>query len=268
MKPLLKAALLLPALLLPPAAARAWGPTGHRVVGRIAEHHLCEEAARAVDALIGPQTLAQVATWPDEIRSDPAWKKADPWHFISIDDGETLETTAREPAGDLVEAIERFTATLRDPAASREDRAVALRFLVHLVGDVHQPLHVGRRADHGGNSIVVTWFGAGSNLHRVWDADIIDHDRLSFSELAAFLDHPTLTEVRDWQAAPLADWVRESQDLRPRVYAIGDGKLSYDYEFRNYPVIRLRLLQAGVRLAGLLDSIFAQPGPSLPPPPP
>jgi hypothetical protein len=251
-------------LLAAPSSLFAWGPNGHRIVGRIAMNHLTDEAALAVACLIGPEGLDQVSTWPDDIRSDPAWKQATPWHFISIDDGESLETTARDPAGDVLEAIQRFTAVLRDPQASRPAKQEALRFLVHFVGDIHQPLHVGRRADRGGNSIKVMWFKEETNLHSVWDSGMIDNERLSFSELAAFIDHPTLQELQGWQSSPPAEWANESKALRDRVYQIGDGKLGYEYAYKNIPAVKRRLLQAGVRLAGLLNSIFAQSEPSIP----
>ena len=251
-------------LLSAPSSLFAWGPNGHRIVGRIAMNHLTDEAARAIECLLGPEELDQVSTWPDEIRSDPNWKKADPWHFLSIDDAETLETTARNPAGDVLEAIQRFTAVLRDPQATRESKQEALRFLVHFVGDIHQPLHVGRRADFGGNSIKVTLIGQETNLHSVWDSGMIDNEKLSFSEFAAFIDHPTLQELQTWQSAPPADWANESKALRDRVYQIGDGKLSYEYVYKNIPLVKRRLLQGGVRLAGLLNSIFARSEPSIP----
>jgi hypothetical protein len=259
-----RACVALALLLVAPSAVFAWGSNGHRIVGRIAMNHLTDEAASAVQCLLGPEGLDQVSTWPDEIRSDPSWKKADPWHFLSIDDAETLETTARDPAGDVLEAIQRFTAVLRDPQASRESKQEALRFLVHFVGDIHQPLHVGRRADHGGNSIKVIWFKEESNLHTVWDSGMIDNEKLSFSEFAAFIDHPTLQELQTWQNSAPADWANESKALRDRVYQIGDGKLSYEYVYRNIPLVKRRLLQGGVRLAGLLNSIFAQSEPSIP----
>lgn len=245
----------------------AWGPNGHRIVGRIAMHHLSEEAARAVECLIGPEGLDQVSTWPDEIRSDPNWKKADPWHFISIDDAETLETTARNPDGDVLEAMQRFAAVLRDAQANRQAKQEALKFLVHFIGDVHQPLHVGRRADRGGNNVEVMWFAEKTNLHSVWDNHLVENEKLSFSDFAAFIDHPTQEEIRTWQNATFADWVKESKAVREQVYKIGDGKLGFQYAFDNMPLVKRRLVQAGVRLAGLLNSIFAQPGPSLPGPP-
>ncbi|MFL6192572.1 MAG: S1/P1 nuclease [Thermoanaerobaculia bacterium] len=261
-----RASLAVAALLLAvPTTAFAWGPNGHRIVGRIAMHHLTDEAARAVDCLLGPEGLDQASTWPDEIRSDPAWKKADPWHFISIDDAETLETTARSPDGDVVEAIQRFAAVLRDPQASQQDKQQALRFLVHFVGDIHQPLHVGRRADRGGNEIKVNFFREDTNLHSVWDSGLIENEKLSFSEFAAFIDHPTLAELTSWQSASVADWAAESKALRDRVYNFpADKKLSFEYAFANMPTVKRRLLQAGVRLAGLLNAIYSQTGPSIP----
>jgi hypothetical protein len=256
------------ALALPPAAALAWGPTGHRVVGRIAERHLSAATARGVAAILGSESLVGAATWPDEIRSDPAWDRAKPWHFISLDDNETYETAPKSPGGDVVEAIGRFTHVLQDPMAEAGKKAEALRFLVHFVGDVHQPLHVGRRADVGGNAIEVAWFNESTNLHAVWDEKIIESEKLSFSELAELIDHPTQTEIKAWQAADVLDWVRESMAVRPRVYEIGDKKLGYLYAYQNGPLVRRRLLQAGVRLAGVLNSLFDSPGPSIPDRPP
>jgi hypothetical protein len=239
------------------ASAFGWGPIGHRIVGRIAENHLSEEAGRAVAGILGFQSLAQVSVWADEIRSDPAWKKADPWHFINIEDGDTVESAARAPAGDVLEAMERMEKALRDPAATRESKRDALRFLVHFVGDAHQPLHVGRRGDRGGNDVVVSWFGRLTNLHAVWDSSLIESEKLSFSEFAEFLDHARPADIRHWQKAPYAAWIGESKALRSQVYATGNGDLRYEYVYKNMPIVKRRLHQAGIRLAGLLNEIFA-----------
>jgi len=261
--------LSLPLAIALPRPAFPWGAIGHRVVGRVAEHHLSSAAQRGVAAILGDESLAQAATWPDEIRSDPAWDKAKPWHFVDLDDGETYATTAKSPDGDVVEAIGRFTRVLRDPQAPAAEKVVALRFLVHFVGDVHQPLHAGRRADHGGNTIKVSWFNEGTNLHSVWDDKIIEAEKLSFSELADFIDHPPPDEVRAWQSGSAVDWAQESMDVRARVYAFpADGKLSFLYAYQNAPLVKPRLLQAGVRLPGLLNAVSDDANPSLPDRPP
>lgn len=242
--------------LLPSTPVFAWGSTGHRVVGLIAERHLSPEAKAAVAELLAGESLARVGFWADEIKSDPAWEQAAPWHYVNLDDAEHYVTSAKNPKGDVIEAIQRFAAVLSDRAAPRQSRVEALKFLVHLVGDVHQPLHVGRGSDRGGNSVLVTWFDEVSNLHAVWDSDMIESTGLSYSELADFINRSTPTEVTALQASDVSEWARESQALRPTVYAIGDGRLGYTYSYRMLPIVERRLREAGVRLAGLLNAAF------------
>ncbi|MGH9361752.1 MAG: S1/P1 nuclease, partial [Thermoanaerobaculia bacterium] len=254
------------ALLASPGCAWGWGPNGHRIVGEIAERHLSEQARREIAVILDGDGLSEVSTWPDEIRSEPAWKHADVWHYLSIDDGETLATTARDPKGDVLEALQRFEAVLRDRQAPREKKAEALRFYVHFAGDVHQPLHVGRRADRGGNEIRVKWFRQPSNLHSVWDHGLIESQSLSFTEFVRFIDDRTPRQVAAWRAAPYAEWVRESFCLRGAVYDFGretpadpalEPELGYGYAFAKMGIVEERLVKAGVRLAARLDAIFA-----------
>jgi S1/P1 Nuclease len=251
----LAGAVLFVGVIAPGAAA--WGPTGHRAVGRIAERHLTPRAAQAVRELLGPGQLAYVTTWADEIRSEPDGAKAEAWHWVTIPDGQTYESSAKNPAGDVVEAIARFEKVLTDGTADREARVRAVKWLSHLIGDLHQPLHVGRGDDHGGNDVLVLWFGEPTNLHAVWDSKIIEHSQLSFSELTDLVDHPTPEQVRQWQASRAADWARESQELRDSCYPMGDRRLSYLYIHDHWPAVQRRILQAGVRLAGELNRLLA-----------
>jgi hypothetical protein len=250
-------------VLASPAAA--WGPTGHRAVGRIAERHLTLEAARAVRDLLGPEPLAYVTTWADEIRAEPRAAKAETWHWVTIPDGQTYESAPKNPAGDVLEAIGRFERVLADRNAPRRERTEALKWLSHLIGDLHQPLHVGGPDDRGGNEVVVLWFGEPTNLHSVWDGKVIENSQLSFSELADLVDHPTPDDVRSWQASGPGDWARESQGLRPGCYLIGDRRLSYAYVHDHWPTVQRRLMQAGVRLAGELNRLLGSPAPAVRP---
>lgn len=250
--------LLLCSLLLP-ALAFGWGKTGHRVVGQIAENHLTPKAAKAVRDLLGPDSLAEVANWADEIRSDPSWKRADPWHYVNIPDGQTYATMEKNPGGDIFEALGRFEATLRDRNAPRQQRIEALKFLVHMIGDLHQPLHAGKRDDLGGNRVSVRWFRSAeaTNLHAVWDDLLIDYEKLSFTEWTRFLDDATPAEIKDWQSTSYDAWMAESQALRQACYDFRpELPLSYDYVFRHMPTVRQRLNQAGIRLAGKLNQVF------------
>jgi hypothetical protein len=251
--------LAIPFVLAAADVSLAWGPTGHRATGRVAERHLTPQAARAVAELLAPETLAYVATWSDDIRPEPAWAKGDPWHWVTVPDGQTYETTSKNPGGDVVEAIARFQKTLADRSAPRPERAQALKWLAHLIGDLHQPLHVGRGDDRGGNETVVLWFGEPTNLHSVWDSKIIESSELSFSELADLVDHATPEQVRDWQRGGVLDWAVESQRLREQVYTLGDRRLSYKYIHDQWPTVRLRLLQGGIRLAGEINRLLGAP---------
>ena len=241
---------------------RRWGAMGHRIVGQIAENHLTDKAKEGVKSLLGHESLAQVSTWADEIRSDPNWRKASPWHYVTVEDNQTLKTATRNPAGDIHETILRYEQVLRDINASKEDRATALKFLVHMIGDIHQPVHVGRGADRGGNSIRVKWMWESSNLHRVWDTDLIESEGLSYTEFVNFIDHASDEDIAKWQGDNVDVWAAESKALRDQVYDLpepdneGNVNLSYRYRFKNMDTIKLRLVQAGIRLAGLLNDVF------------
>jgi hypothetical protein len=242
--------------LLACALCFGWGPTGHRASARIAEKHLSKKAASKVAELIGPESLPEVSTWADDVRSDSAWRRSAFWHYVDIDDGESYASSRKNPAGDIITELQACEATLRNPRAGHEAKVVALKFLVHLVADLHQPLHVGRASDRGGNNVRVSWFGKSTNLHEVWDSLLIDKEKLSFSELAEFSDHATRQRITSWQESGYLDWLEESLLLRKQAYEVGNGKLSSHYASRNFPVVKLRLAQSGIRLAGLLNSIF------------
>ena len=136
----------------------AWGQTGHRAVGQVAENHLTKKAKKNIKKLLGNESLALASTWMDEIKSDSTYDYANEWHWVTIGDGETYAESEKNPNGDVVEAIERMKQILKSDTASNQNKVRALKFLAHLVGDIHQPLHVGRGDDRGGNNLKVKWF--------------------------------------------------------------------------------------------------------------
>ncbi len=248
-------------LVAPQAPAMAWGAIGHRVTGALAEDNLDGVARAHVRLILGEETLAQAATWPDEQRSNPSefWQKtASPWHYVTVPTG-TPYTTALAPAeGDAVTALNRFTATLRNPAASLEEKRLALRFMVHIIGDLHQPLHAGRPGDRGGNTVTVTWFGKPTNLHAVWDSAMIDDRQVSFTEQASWLKHAmTPEQVIAWSDIHPATWIAESARLRETIYP-ADPALSYVYAYTHRQTVDQRLSMAGVRIAAYLNWVFRQ----------
>lgn len=261
-------ALAIPALIIPAHSALAWGAKGHRVVGKIAENHLTPEARRGVEAVLGTESLARASTWADSIRSDASWDHAKPWHYINVPDDGDLATVERASGGDILEALERFEGVLRDGSARRQDKVEALRFLCHFLGDLHQPLHVGRATDRGGNDIDISWFGNRRNLHSLWDSGLINHMDLSYTEIVEFIDHTTPEQVAQWQRGSYLEWAKESQKLRAQVYDFGvpDSQpmpsLGWKYYERNVATVEERLLVGGVRLAGVLNAVFAPPAES------
>lgn len=235
-----------------------WGSTGHRVTGMIASNHLNKKAKKKIEALLGQESLAMVSTWMDEVRSDSTYDYATDFHWVTVETGQSYDQAKKNPHGDVIMTIQRLIAELKSGKLDRVTEIQNLKFLVHLVGDIHQPLHVGCCDDSGGNKVQVKWFGGNSNLHRVWDSDIIDGTKLSYSELAQSLGTPDDATIKKLQSSTVRDWAIESMSYRDRVYAIDKGNLGYEYSYKNLPLVRERLLAAGVRLAGVLNDIYGK----------
>jgi hypothetical protein len=236
----------------------AWGPTGHRTTGWIAEKYLNQKARKNLEKLLNGKSLAMLTTWMDEVRSDSTFDYMTDWHWVTIPHGQTYQQSKKNPNGDIIRTLERIISELKSKKFSAADQLQHVKILIHLVGDLHQPLHVGSRDDKGGNDVKVSWFRYETNLHRVWDSEMIDDTKLSYTELAESLDKPTTTELKQWQSSSILSWASESQGYDQYVYDIGNGKLSYRYSYVNFPIVRHRLLQAGVRLAGILNSIYGK----------
>jgi hypothetical protein len=236
----------------------AWGATGHRITGWIADKHLNKKTRKEIERILGQQSLAMASTWMDEVRSDTSYNYMDDWHWVTIHDGMTYEQCEKNSKGDIIETINRIIKELKSHKLSAIEEAQHLKILIHLIGDVHQPLHVGRGDDRGGNDIKITWFKNDSNLHRVWDSDMIDDTKLSYTEFAESLERPDAVQLKAIEEAGMKDWVNESMNLRTQVYTIGNGKLGYLYTYNNLHIVRKRLLQAGLRLAHILNDIYGK----------
>jgi len=233
-----------------------WGQTGHRAVGLIAERHLTAKARKNIAKILGQQSLAEVGTWMDEVRSDSTFNYMSDWHWVTIETGKTYDQSPKNPKGDVIATLEKIIAELGRHTLDKKAETDRVKILVHLVGDIHQPLHVGCCDDQGGNKVKVKWFRSESNLHRVWDSDMIDDTRLSFTELADFLGEPDAALAVEWQKKSVRDWADESMALRRAVYETGDGNLGYKYAYKHWPEAKLRMLQAGLRLAAVLNQIY------------
>jgi len=251
--------LILPLLLSEVyATAPPWGKTGHRVVGEVAQKYLSRKAQKAIHELLEGESLAEVANYADAIKSDPDYRVFSPWHYVNFPFDKSYEEVTPSAEGDVITGIERSIAILEDPVSSREEKVFSLKMLIHLVGDLHQPMHIGRAEDRGGNDIQLQWFGRGSNLHRVWDSQMIDDYGMSYTELARSLPRFSRKEKEQAQKGCLQDWVREIRKITIEVYAsVEKGeKLSYPYSYKWWDTVEEQLLLGGLRLAAVLNSIY------------
>ncbi len=284
------ALILIGLTVVSPQAAYPWAQNGHRVVAEIAERHLEPEVRHRVRQLLDGRGLAEVSTWADDIRSFSKWDCAQPLHFVTIRPG-TEYSSNGVAEGDAIKAVTFYTDVLLDRDASTDARSKALRFLVHFVGDLHQPLHAGRGCDRGGNQIQVEWFDETVSLHSVWDEKLVESENLSFTEMADFADHATAEDIATFQDSTPIDWAHDAQQLLDMVYtcdvtgdrcpcfcggcedglspfggclersctliAAGPVRIGYRYKARTMPHIYSQLMKGGARLAGMLNWIFA-----------
>ena len=153
--------------------------------------------------------------------------------------------------------MNKFIGELKSDTLTLDEQQHALKSLLHLVGDIHQPLHVGNGNDKGGNDVKIKYFWKDSNLHRIWDSGMIDGQNLSYSEWVLRINHTDKEQITRLQGASINDWAMESMAMRPSVYDIGDKKnLTYRYDYDHIAQVDQRLLQAGIRLAGVLNDIY------------
>jgi hypothetical protein len=233
-------------------AIYAWGRTGHMIVGHIADQYTSEKTKKAIHEILGNESLSEAGTWMDDVMNDKAYSNMDNWHYVKKD--EHLEDNGLIMIGKLSDI-------LKDPNSSAKDRLIALRGLTHIVGDLHQPLHCGYIKDAGGNDMKMKWKHPSSktNLHKVWDTDMIKmkmkpEDQYSKELVDAIED----AKVNEWTKAEPKVWVEESQSYLDQVYKFKHHHIDHEYYNANIETIDLRLSQAGVRLAYLLNSIFDQ----------
>ncbi|PKA99412.1 S1/P1 nuclease [Flavobacteriaceae bacterium MAR_2009_75] len=236
-----------------------WSKTGHRAVGQIAEKHLSRKAKRAIKELLNGRSLATVSNFADDIKSDTAYRKFGPWHYVNFPADKKYTEVKPSEQGDIIIGIEKCIEIIGDDKSTTADKAFYLKMLVHLMGDLHQPMHVGRSEDRGGNDIQLQWFNEGTNLHRVWDSHMINDYGMSYTELSASLPKLTKEKVNLIQEGTIYEWVEESQDIANEVYdSVETGeKLYYRYSYDWWSTVEQQLLKGGVRLAKVLNEIFS-----------
>jgi nuclease S1 len=255
-----------------PGNAWAWGRLGHRLVARVAEQRLSENARLAVLQLLEPgESLADASTWADDHKKSIHGSGA--WHYVDV----PLDYPQYDPQfagedpsmGCIVPKLRQFADAVADPTLPIEDRRIALRFVVHLMGDLHQPLHVGDNHDRGGNQTQVRFYDRGTNMHRLWDfnmIELVDYNEAQWLQILSPRGPGAARQEMFALAGTVEDWATESLLAARAAYhepetgerIVSGYRLGDAYIEANLPVVRQRLYLAGARLAGTLNQIFVQ----------
>jgi hypothetical protein len=239
-------------------ASNVWGPTGHRVVGAIAEDYLTPRTKRKLKKLLKKKSMAFLSTFADEIKSDRKFNEYYSWHYINMPMDSNYTDSEKNPKGDLYTGIETCKKVIQDENSSDADKIFHLKMLIHFMGDLHQPLHIGLKEDKGGNDFKVQWHYKDTNLHSVWDSKMIDSYDMGYQELTDNADELSREQIKSLQEGSLLDWVNETHELTRAVYksAEKDENLRYRYSYKHFPIVRSQLQKGGIRLAKVLNDLF------------
>ena len=262
-------ALMCATLLLSSFSAFAWGPEGHDVVAAIAEKHLTRKAKKALNELLDGKSIVYYSSWMDNIQNSPYWEngynKTKTWHYANVDKGLTYQTMQKNPDGDVVTGLEFLTRELTENYDNLTDsmRVDYVKMIVHMVGDMHCPMHAGRLSDRGGNGTKVRWFGQNTNLHSVWDSKMINSARKwGYTQWVEQLDRTDKKFKKSVMRGTYEEWFNDTVKYAAALYEYIENmktenpNLSYQYVYDFSYLLEDRLLVGGYRLAYVLNTIF------------
>ena len=256
-------------MLMDVTSAFGWGAKGHDVVAAIAEQHLTCKAKRKIKKLLDGKSIVYYSSWMDNIQNSPYWEngynKTKTWHYANVDEGLTYQTMTKNPDGDVVNGLEMLTREMTENYDNLTDsmRVDYLKMIVHMVGDLHCPMHAGRLSDRGGNGTKVKWFGQNTNLHSIWDSKIVDSARQwSYSEWVDHLDRADRKYRKAIMTGDFEEWFAKTVEEAAKLYdyvedlGVETPNLSYQYVYDFTPLLEEQLLNGGYRLAYVLNTIF------------
>jgi len=240
-------------------SASAYDAVGHRIIADIAYDNLTDKARIQVDKMLGKRGIVYEATWADEVRSDAKYAYSYQWHFQDLDDNMTsagikkLLDNPKAEGEHLFFALDSLTKRLKNDKNDTE----ALKFLVHFVGDLHQPMHMGSKEDKGGNKVDFNWFGRKTNLHSVWDGGLIENQKMSYSEYSQYLQDKFEPQKAEFKKHNILQSVEASYAVRNMIYSY-DTSDSNNYHYVYFFADKLdeMLYRGGIQLANILNAIY------------
>jgi len=234
--------------------AYGWGEQGHKIVAAVAKKTLSKSIADSVQFYLGTMSFKDASLWMDKIKRDKKYRYMNTWHYINIE-----KDAAYQPNNEahILNKLNEYIQILKNRKKhSQEEIRMALKIVFHLVGDIHQPLHCGYASDKGGNSIKVDFMGRDSNLHRVWDSDIIQYMKIGIKDCYASANAMNEKEKKQLQQMEALVWMKESHAILPEVYSFPDNIISMPYLNKNTDTIKSQLVKAGIRLGYILHECF------------
>ena len=232
----------------------AYSEKGHQIIAAIACQQLDSATRSNVLQFLEGTSFEEAALWMDQVRHEPQYAEMKPWHYINIEKGKDYKPTNN---GNIINALEKILnefETKQD--LSNQQIKTNLMMLFHLIGDLHQPLHVGYGEDRGGNDFQVNFQGKGSNLHKIWDEVIIQDQNINLEDCMLKLNSLPREQLDKISNIDIVGWMNESRDLLGAVYGFNGHKLDEDYMKRMKPIVENRLVFAGLRLASIIDKYF------------
>ncbi len=237
----------------------AYDAVGHRIVADIAYHNLTDKARNQLDQVLGKNGIVYAATWADDIRSDNKYAYSYQWHYQDLDDNMAstdLEKLLNNPKAEgehLFYALDSLTKRLKNNKSDAE----ALKFIVHIVGDLHQPLHLGRKDDKGGNAVEFNWFGRKTNLHAVWDGSLIESQKMSYTEFSQYLQDKYEARKAEIKKQTVLQSIEAVYAVRNMIYSYDmSDKSNYHYVYFFAEKRDEMLYRGGIQLANILNTIY------------
>ena len=247
------------ALILTSLSSYAFDNVGHRIISEVAYRNMTKKARKQTDKVLGVKGIVYESSWADEVRSDNKYKYSYQWHYQNLKDDMTeadIKMLVENPTAEGEHLFYAINLMIDRLKKDRND-AEALKFLVHFVGDLHQPLHLGRFEDLGGNKVKMNWFGRSTNIHSVWDGQITESRKMSFTEYADFIENRYSKNKEKYMSYNILNSVAETYRLRNEVYAWdANNTNNYHYLYRFTNELDKVLYRAGIYLSVVLNSIY------------
>jgi hypothetical protein len=231
----------------------AWGPRGHKIVAQIAKHYLDKSVMDSLDNYLEDMTIEKAGYWMDEVVMNMSYDFMKPWHFVAIESDKTYVRTKKP---DIINVLENVIVTLKKKRSNKKETQLSLKILIHLVADIHDPMHCGFAKDKGGSNVKVRFFYKSTDLHEVWDSEILEYQGVTTEDCLRLSSNLTKKDLTTYQRTDVLAWMEESRALLSYAYDFKGNKLSDDYVDKVTPIIKMQLVKAGIRLAAVLNQTF------------